>query len=85
MAEDLYWHKKWVPDHYQYNFDLSKGPVSVEFFRGGKTNMWVLRFSHPKTPLVAIPACRRLPFHVNLISFATLPQALSAPHNGHDA
>jgi acetyl-CoA synthetase len=39
MAEDLYWHRRWVPDHHRYNFDMRKGPISIEWFRGAKTNM----------------------------------------------
>ncbi|MDA8136061.1 MAG: acetate--CoA ligase [Desulfobacteraceae bacterium] len=38
MAERFYWEKKWdrVRD---YNFTLSKGPIHIEWFRGGKTNI----------------------------------------------
>jgi acetyl-CoA synthetase len=38
MAEQFYWEKKWdrVRD---YNFTLSKGPIHIEWFRGGKTNI----------------------------------------------
>jgi acetyl-CoA synthetase len=39
MAEDLYWQKRWLPDHHRYNFDMRKGPISIEWFRGAKTNM----------------------------------------------
>lgn len=39
MAENLYWQKRWHPDHHRYNFDMNKGPVFIEWFRGGKTNM----------------------------------------------
>ena len=39
MAEDLYWHRRWVPDHHRYNFDMRKGPISIEWFRGAQTNM----------------------------------------------
>ena len=41
MAEDLYWHRLWMPDHHRYNFDMGKGPISSEWFRGAKTNMCV--------------------------------------------
>jgi hypothetical protein len=30
---------QWQPDHFQYNFDMTKGPVKVEWFKGGKTNI----------------------------------------------
>ena len=38
MADRFYWEKKWdrVRD---YNFTLSKGPIHIEWFRGGKTNI----------------------------------------------
>jgi acetyl-CoA synthetase len=39
MAEDLYWHRRWVPDHHRYNFDMRKGPISIEWFRGAQTNI----------------------------------------------
>jgi acetyl-CoA synthetase len=37
-AESFHWYEKWnkVMD---YNFDLRKGPISIEFFRGAKTNI----------------------------------------------
>jgi len=38
MADQFYWEKKW--DHVRdYNFSISKGPVHIEWFRGGKTNI----------------------------------------------
>jgi acetyl-CoA synthetase len=39
MAEDFYWSKKWIPNHISWNFDLSKGPVHVEWFQGAETNL----------------------------------------------
>lgn len=38
MAEEFYWEKKWdqVRD---YNYAISKGPVHIEWFRNGKTNI----------------------------------------------
>lgn len=38
MADQFYWEKKWdkVRD---YNFTLSKGPIHIEWFKGGKTNI----------------------------------------------
>eukprot|EP00775_Hariotina_reticulata_P007053 gene7053-7267_t len=39
MAHDYYWAKKWEPNHHHYNFDMNKGPISVTWFKGGKTNL----------------------------------------------
>ena len=38
MADQFYWEKRWdtVRD---YNYSVSKGPVSIEWFKGGKTNI----------------------------------------------
>ncbi|WP_304511661.1 acetate--CoA ligase [Desulfobacula sp.] len=38
MAEQFHWEKKWdnVRD---FNYSISKGPVNIEWFRGGKTNI----------------------------------------------
>ena len=38
MADQFYWEKKWdtVRD---YNFSVSKGPIHIEWFKGGKTNI----------------------------------------------
>jgi acetyl-CoA synthetase len=30
---------QWEPNHHHYNFDVNKGPISVTWFKGGKTNM----------------------------------------------
>lgn len=38
-AGQFYWEKKWDDDHFHYNFDIRKGPVSVEMFKGGRTNI----------------------------------------------
>mmetsp|Transcript_3580 Transcript_3580/g.10404 ORF Transcript_3580/g.10404 Transcript_3580/m.10404 type:complete len:633 (-) Transcript_3580:1161-3059(-) len=39
MAEALYWYKRWQPKHHSFNFDVRKGPISAEWFKGGRTNM----------------------------------------------
>mmetsp|Transcript_7614 Transcript_7614/g.16508 ORF Transcript_7614/g.16508 Transcript_7614/m.16508 type:complete len:668 (-) Transcript_7614:1182-3185(-) len=39
MAKDYVWAKQWDKDHLKYNFDISKGPISIEWFRGGQTNI----------------------------------------------
>jgi acetyl-CoA synthetase len=38
MADQFYWEKRWdsVRD---YNYSISKGPINIEWFRGGKTNI----------------------------------------------
>ena len=40
---------QWEPKHVSYNFDVRKGPISIEYFKGGETNIcynaldrWVL-------------------------------------------
>ena len=38
MAENFYWEKKWDVVR-EYNFHLSKGPVSIQWFINGKTNI----------------------------------------------
>lgn len=30
---------QWVPDHYSYNFDQSKGPIGISWFKGARTNI----------------------------------------------
>eukprot|EP00798_Chlamydomonas_sp_ICE-L_P009642 gene9642-7555_t len=50
QASQFHWHKRWQEHHHvQSNLDTSKGPVSIEYFRGGQTNIsfncldrWVL-------------------------------------------
>ena len=39
MAESLYWERRWQPKHHTYNFDIRKGPIAAEWFKGGRTNM----------------------------------------------
>lgn len=39
MAEQLHWEKKWQRDHSSYNFDLSKGHIHNEWYKGARTNM----------------------------------------------
>jgi acetyl-CoA synthetase len=38
IAEQFYWEKKW-DKVWAYNYAKSKGPISIEWFIGGKTNM----------------------------------------------
>lgn len=38
IAEDFHWEKKWHKLQ-EVNFDRSKGPISVEWFLGSKTNL----------------------------------------------
>ena len=38
VAQEFYWDKKW-DKVLEYNFHRSKGPVSIEWFKGAKTNM----------------------------------------------
>ncbi|KAF5828700.1 acetyl-CoA synthetase [Dunaliella salina] len=39
VAEQFHWQKKWSEDHHHYNFDVTKGPINVEWFKGGTTNI----------------------------------------------
>lgn len=34
-----YCNSQWDKDHYVYNFDVSKGPVSITWFKGAQTNV----------------------------------------------
>lgn len=38
MAEQFYWEKKWDTVR-EFNYHISKGPVHIEWFKGGKTNI----------------------------------------------
>jgi len=38
IAETFYWEKKW-DKVWDYNYTLSKGPINIKWFEGGKTNM----------------------------------------------
>jgi acetyl-CoA synthetase len=38
VAESFHWEKKW-DKVWKYNYAKSKGPISIEWFIGGKTNM----------------------------------------------
>jgi len=38
MAEGFYWKKKWDKVR-EYNYTLSKGPINIEWFKGGQTNI----------------------------------------------
>ncbi|XP_051206107.1 acetyl-coenzyme A synthetase, chloroplastic/glyoxysomal isoform X1 [Lolium perenne] len=40
IAETFYWKKKWNPDEVcTENLDVTKGPIKIEWFKGGKTNV----------------------------------------------
>lgn len=39
MAQALYWRKQWQPQHHSFNFDVSRGPIAINWFKGGQTNM----------------------------------------------
>ncbi|KAF6258777.1 acetyl-CoA synthetase [Scenedesmus sp. NREL 46B-D3] len=39
IAKEFYWEKQWDEEHISYNFDVRKGPISVEYFKGGLTNI----------------------------------------------
>lgn len=30
---------QWDANHFEHNFDMRKGPISVKWFKNGKTNM----------------------------------------------
>ena len=30
---------QWDANHFEYNFDMRKGPISVKWFKNGRTNM----------------------------------------------
>ena len=38
IAETFHWYKKWDIVR-SYNFDIDKGPISIKWFEGGKTNI----------------------------------------------
>ncbi len=38
MAQSFHWEKKWDQVR-EYNYSILKGPVSIEWFKGGKTNI----------------------------------------------
>lgn len=38
IADTFYWKEKWNKVR-EYNYDRNKGPVSIEWFKGGKTNI----------------------------------------------
>ena len=40
VAESFFWYKKW-DKVWDYNFDLNKGPINIEWFKGAKTNITV--------------------------------------------
>ncbi|CAM0904790.1 unnamed protein product [Alopecurus aequalis] len=40
IAETFYWKQKWSPDEVcTENLDVTKGPIKIEWFKGGKTNV----------------------------------------------
>eukprot|EP00877_Chromochloris_zofingiensis_P005288 jgi/Chrzof1/14760/Cz09g15060.t1_ACS2[v5.2] len=39
MAEQFHWQRKWDDKHVSYNFDVRQGPISVEWYKGGVTNI----------------------------------------------
>ncbi|KAF8667330.1 hypothetical protein HU200_053005 [Digitaria exilis] len=40
IAEEFYWKQKWNPDEVcAENLDVTKGPIKIEWFKGGKTNI----------------------------------------------
>ncbi|TVU14667.1 hypothetical protein EJB05_38150, partial [Eragrostis curvula] len=40
IAETFYWKQKWNPDEVcSENLDVTKGPIKIEWFKGGKTNI----------------------------------------------
>lgn len=39
MAEELHWRRLWQPKHHSFNFDMRRGPIATEWFKGGQTNM----------------------------------------------
>uniref|UniRef100_K3Y5J6 Acetate--CoA ligase n=1 Tax=Setaria italica TaxID=4555 RepID=K3Y5J6_SETIT len=40
IAEEFYWKQKWNPDAVcSENLDVTKGPIKIEWFKGGKTNI----------------------------------------------
>mmetsp|Transcript_19106 Transcript_19106/g.32798 ORF Transcript_19106/g.32798 Transcript_19106/m.32798 type:complete len:706 (+) Transcript_19106:76-2193(+) len=39
VAEGFTWNKKWAADHHHANFDVSKGPIVNEWFKGATTNI----------------------------------------------
>ncbi|KQJ82427.1 acetyl-coenzyme A synthetase, chloroplastic/glyoxysomal [Brachypodium distachyon] len=40
IAETFYWKQKWSPDEVcTENLDVTKGPIKIEWFKGGKTNI----------------------------------------------
>lgn len=30
---------QWEANHHEYNFDMRKGPISLSWFQGGRTNL----------------------------------------------
>lgn len=39
MAKEFHWDKQWDEEHINWNFDVRKGPINVEWFKGGTTNI----------------------------------------------
>ncbi|GBF92828.1 hypothetical protein Rsub_05447 [Raphidocelis subcapitata] len=39
IAEEFHWERKWEEKHTSWNFDVRKGPIHIEWFKGGLTNI----------------------------------------------
>eukprot|EP00879_Flechtneria_rotunda_P010550 GHRR01011030.1.p1 GENE.GHRR01011030.1~~GHRR01011030.1.p1 ORF type:complete len:632 (+),score=174.59 GHRR01011030.1:389-2284(+) len=39
IAQEYHWEKQWDEEHISYNFDVRNGPIHVEWFKGGLTNI----------------------------------------------
>mmetsp|Transcript_20643 Transcript_20643/g.57298 ORF Transcript_20643/g.57298 Transcript_20643/m.57298 type:complete len:731 (+) Transcript_20643:217-2409(+) len=39
MAKEFYWETPFEEKHLDYNFDMNKGPVNINWFKGGRTNI----------------------------------------------
>eukprot|EP00892_Ulva_mutabilis_P006453 jgi/Ulvmu1/417/UM001_0424.1 len=39
IASEFKWEQKWDDSHMSYNFDMRNGPVNIEWFKGGTTNI----------------------------------------------
>jgi hypothetical protein len=39
MAKEFHWDKQWDEEHISWNFDVRKGPINVEWYKGGTTNI----------------------------------------------
>lgn len=39
IANQFYWKEKFAGEFLNYNFDINKGPINIEWMKGGKTNL----------------------------------------------